>query len=165
MASETSHVLGVYETVLYASDVAVASTFYSEVLGLRPLEAPDEFSAVFRLDDGGVLLIFDPERASAPGRAVPGHGATGPGHVAFAVGVGGLDAFAVQLRRRRVEIEREIAWHEGGRSLYVRDPAGNSVELIEGEAWPDGSSRRAQAAPASTRDAPPIASESPDMPT
>jgi hypothetical protein len=49
---------------------------------------------------------------------------------------GGLDALAAELRRRGVEIEREIAWDEGGRSLYVRDPDGNSVELIEGEAWP-----------------------------
>jgi catechol 2,3-dioxygenase-like lactoylglutathione lyase family enzyme len=125
----------VYETVLYASDVAAAARFYSEVLKLRPLEE-HELSAAFRLDDGGVLLIFDPVRASAPGRPVPSHGATGPGHVAFAVGAGSLQAFAAELRSRGVEIEREIAWDEGGRSLYVRDPGGNSVELIEGEAWP-----------------------------
>jgi catechol 2,3-dioxygenase-like lactoylglutathione lyase family enzyme len=134
--SSDPHLVGVYETVLYASDVAAAARFYSVVLKLRPLEEPDELSAVFRLDDGGVLLLFDPVRASAPGRPVPSHGATGPGHVAFAVDAGGLDALAAELRRRGVEIEREIAWDEGGRSLYVRDPGGNSVELIEGEAWP-----------------------------
>jgi catechol 2,3-dioxygenase-like lactoylglutathione lyase family enzyme len=60
----------------------------------------------------------------------------GPGHVAFAVEAGGLEAFVAELRRRGVEIEREIPWDEGGRSVYVRDPHGNSVELIEGEAWP-----------------------------
>ena len=136
MASSGPRLVGVYETVLYASDAAAAASFYSEVLGLPLLEEPDELSAVFRLDDGGVLLFFDPERASAPGRPVPSHGATGPGHVAFTVEAGGLDAFAVELRQRGVEIEREITWDEGGRSLYVRDPAGNSVELIEGEAWP-----------------------------
>ena len=73
---------------------------------------------------------------SAPGRPVPSHGATGPGHVALAVETGAIDAFAWELRREGVEIEREITWDEGGRSLYVRDPAGNSVKLIEGEAWP-----------------------------
>jgi catechol 2,3-dioxygenase-like lactoylglutathione lyase family enzyme len=40
------------------------------------------------------------------------------------------------LCARGIEIEREVGWDEGGRSIYFRDPAGNSVELIEGEAWP-----------------------------
>jgi catechol 2,3-dioxygenase-like lactoylglutathione lyase family enzyme len=136
LTSSDPQPVGVYETVLYASDVAAAARFYSETLRLRLLEEPDELGAVFRLDDGGVLLIFDPVRASAPGRPVPSHGASGPGHVAFSVEAGGLDAFAVALRQRGVEIEREITWDEGGRSLYMRDPAGNSVEIIEGEAWP-----------------------------
>lgn len=131
-------IVGVYETVLYASDVAVAASFYSDVLGLRPLEDFDELGAVFRLPDGGLLLLFDPSRASAPGRKVPAHGARGSGHVAFSVERDGLDVFAAELRRRGLEIEREIAWDEGGRSLYLRDPAGNSVELVEGEAWPPG---------------------------
>ena len=135
MASANPRLVGVYETVLYASDVAAAVAFYSGVLGLRPVEEPDELSVAFRLE-GGVLLLFDPERASAPGRPVPSHGATGPGHVAFAVEPGGLGVFDAELRRRGIEIEHEIEWDEGGRSLYVRDPAGNSVELIEGEAWP-----------------------------
>lgn len=136
MSSSDPRLIGVYETVLYAADVAAAASFYSQVLRLRLLEEPDELGAVFRLDDGGVLLLFDPGRASAPGRRVPSHGARGAGHVAFTVEAGGLEEFAVELRRRGVEIEREITWDEGGRSLYVRDPAGNSVELIDGEAWP-----------------------------
>jgi catechol 2,3-dioxygenase-like lactoylglutathione lyase family enzyme len=129
-------VAGVYETVLYAPDVVATARFYAELLGLRALEAADGLGAVFRLDDGGVLLVFDPDRASAPGRYVPAHGATGPGHVAFSVAPGTLEACAGRLRGAGVELEREISWEQGGRSVYVRDPAGNSVELIEGEAWP-----------------------------
>jgi hypothetical protein len=34
-----------------------------------------------------------------------------------------------------VEIEREVDWDEGGTSLYVRDPAGNSVELAPPTIW------------------------------
>ena len=135
MASERA-VTRVYETVLYARDVPATAAFYADALGLRLLEEPDELAAAFRLDDGGVLLIFHPGRASAPGRPVPSHGATGPGHVALAVLTGTLDALGRALRERGLEIEREIAWDAGGRSTYVRDPAGNSVELIEGEAWP-----------------------------
>jgi catechol 2,3-dioxygenase-like lactoylglutathione lyase family enzyme len=126
----------VYETVLYATDVAATARFYADVLGLRLVDGPDELAAAFRLDDNGVLLIFDPERASVPGRPVPSHGATGAGHVAFSVGEGELDAAVAELRERGIEIEREVEWPQGGRSIYVRDPAGNSVELVEGELWP-----------------------------
>lgn len=131
--------VSVYETVLYASDVPATARFYAEVLGLHAVQDADELSAAFRLSDGGMLLLFDPARSSIPGRPVPSHGATGPGHVAFAVRAGDLEAFTSELRRRGVEIERETTWDEGGRSVYVRDPAGNSVELIEGEAWPPSS--------------------------
>jgi catechol 2,3-dioxygenase-like lactoylglutathione lyase family enzyme len=123
----------VYETVLYADDVAQAAHFYESVLGLRLVAGPDELMAALRLEDGGVLLIFDPRRASRPGRAVP-HGAAGAGHVAFSVAE--LDGAAAELRERGIELERQAEWPQGGRSVYFRDPAGNSVELVEGEVWP-----------------------------
>ena len=56
--------------------------------------------------------------------------------MAFTVEPGRLDAIAVALGREGVAIEQRVTWGEGGRSVYLRDPAGNSVELIEGEAWP-----------------------------
>jgi catechol 2,3-dioxygenase-like lactoylglutathione lyase family enzyme len=152
---DSSHprLLGVYETVLYAPDIAAAAEFYAETLGLTLLEEPNDCRAAFRLEDGAVLLIFDPDCVSVPGRPVPSHGATGPGHVAFAVEPGGLGRFEIELRRRGVDIEHELAWDEGGRSLYLRDPAGNSVELVEGEAWPGRSYRPgdASARPAPAR--------------
>jgi catechol 2,3-dioxygenase-like lactoylglutathione lyase family enzyme len=126
----------VYETVLYAGDVRSTARWYADVLGLRQIEPPDELSAAFRLPDGGVLLVFDPTRSSVPGRPVPSHGAAGPGHVAFSVEPGSLGTWAERLRRRGVEVEKEIDWGEGGRSIYVRDPAGNSIELVDGDIWP-----------------------------
>ncbi|MEA2274133.1 MAG: hypothetical protein QOI98_2841 [Solirubrobacteraceae bacterium] len=135
MSAPEEAISRVYETVLYASDVRATATFYADVLGLRVLEEADELAAVFRLPDGGVLLLFDPDRASQPGRRVPSHGTRGEGHVALSVAEGALDALAARLRDGDVEIERDITWPLGGRSLYVRDPARNSVELIEGEAW------------------------------
>ncbi|MDQ2982729.1 MAG: VOC family protein [Actinomycetota bacterium] len=126
----------VYETVLYASDVAEATSFYADTLGLRLLEEPDELGSSFRLGGGGVLLLFKPELSSAAGRRVPSHGATGAGHVAFSLEPGAYDQALAELRERQVEIETEIAWEQGGRSIYFRDPAGNSVELVEGDLWP-----------------------------
>jgi len=128
--------LRVYETVLYAPDAADAAAFYRDVLQLKPIAPPDDFSAGFRLGDG-VLLIFEPARTSLPGRYVPSHGTTGEGHVAFKVEPGSLERWAGDLKIRSVEIEREVEWPRGGRSLYFRDPAGNSVELVDGEIWGD----------------------------
>lgn len=124
---------GIYETVLYADDVDVLVRFYTDVLALRAIEPPDQHSAAFRMPDGNLLLIFDPARSAAAGRFVPAHGTSGQGHLAFRVD--GLDQLANDLRHKHVEIEREIQWPKGGRSVYFRDPAGNSVEFVEGEIW------------------------------
>ncbi|WP_227254645.1 VOC family protein [Frigoriglobus tundricola] len=34
-----------------------------------------------------------------------------------------------------IAIEKEVTWPRGGRSLYIRDPASNSVELVTPGAW------------------------------
>jgi catechol 2,3-dioxygenase-like lactoylglutathione lyase family enzyme len=127
----------VYETTVYAHDVDATTVFYADILGLRPFEHYPGFAAVFKLEDGGVFLIFEPKKASAPGRTLPAHGAEGAGHVAFSVTPGSLDAFVAELAERGIEIEVDETWETGGRSVYVRDPAGNSVEFVDGEAWPD----------------------------
>ena len=120
----------VYETVVYGGELETLRAFYREVLGLREVE-----DGVFRLDDGGVLLLFDPAESSRPGRVVPSHGPTGAVHVAFAVD--SLEGWPERLANHGVALEQDKEWTRGGaRSLYVRDPAGNSVELVEGDLWP-----------------------------
>ena len=126
----------VYETVVYGDDLGAMAGFYADVLGLRLVDA-DELVLAFRLDGGALLLVFDPAVSSAAGRRVPSHGAPGAGHVAFAVEPGELDWWKDRFRDAGVPIEQEIEWGgDRGRSLYVRDPAGNSVELVDGDMWP-----------------------------
>jgi catechol 2,3-dioxygenase-like lactoylglutathione lyase family enzyme len=129
-------IAGLYETVLYGEDVAALAAFYADVLGIRVVQGPSELSAALRLEDGGMLLLFDPRLAGRPGRPVPSHGASGPGHVAFRVPPGELGRWRTALSEGGVEVEQEVEWANGGTSLYVRDPAGNSVELTEDELWP-----------------------------
>jgi catechol 2,3-dioxygenase-like lactoylglutathione lyase family enzyme len=141
MTASAARPHGVYETVLYASDVDATAAFYRDVLGLSLFEHYPGFAAVFRLDDGAIFLLFEPGRSSAPGRSLPNHGSFGAGHVAFAVGAGAFEDLLKSLQDHEVEIEVDETWDWGGHSVYFRDPAGNSVELVEGEAFPQVSRR------------------------
>jgi catechol 2,3-dioxygenase-like lactoylglutathione lyase family enzyme len=126
----------VLETCLYAEDVERTGRFYEEVLGLHVLARGAGRHVFFRVGRG-MLLLFQPER-TAESSEVPAHGATGPGHVAFAVARDELESWRARLRSAGIEIEREIAWPRGGHSIYLRDPAGNSVELATADIWPLG---------------------------
>lgn len=125
----------VYETVLYARDLPAAASFYRDVLGLALIDGPDEIGAAFRLTSGAMLLLFDPRRSSLPGRPAPSHGTDGQGHVAFQVDRSQLESWRAHLKGLGIEIEKDSSSQDGFEHLYIRDPAGNSVELVEGELW------------------------------
>jgi len=127
---------GIFETVLYAKDLDAAEAFYRTVFGLEVL-GRGAVAVVFRCG-AGVLLVFNPEVTRRPGRGVPSHGAEGAGHVAFSMPDEELDSWRAHLNAQGVPIEMEVSWPEGGRSLYVRDPAGNSVELAPPTLWGGG---------------------------
>ncbi|MGD8633355.1 MAG: VOC family protein [Anaerolineales bacterium] len=123
----------IYETVLYAGDLHSAEEFYRVVLGLDVVRQ-SELLVAFQCGEG-VLLIFNPDHSGAPGRDIPSHGATGPGHLAFAVDEDDFNAWKHHLETHDVEIEAELKWESGGRSVYFRDPAGNSLELAVPTIW------------------------------
>ncbi len=127
----------VYETIIYARDVPAVTAFYRDVLGLALVDGLDEIGAGFRLASGAMLLIFDPRKSSAPGRPAPSHGADGAGHIAFQVDASQLRSWHDHFRELGIEIEQERSTENRRRQIYVRDPAGNSVELVEGELWPE----------------------------
>lgn len=123
----------IFETVIYADDLAAAERFYSEVLGLE-IVSRFGIALAFRCA-GGVLLIFEPDKAALPNRGVPSHGTHGAGHLAFAATAGELDGWRAQLEAHGVAIEMEVNWEQGGTSIYFRDPAGNSIELAPPTLW------------------------------
>lgn len=123
----------VLETVLYARDLDAAEGFYAGILGLEVTARRPGLFVFFRIGEA-MLLVFDPE-AAARSRDVPSHGALGPGHVCFAVPEGELDAWRSRLEAAGVAVEHVQHWPRGGRSFYVRDPAGNSVEFATPRIW------------------------------
>src|SRR5205809_5889024 len=93
----------IFETVLYAEDLAAAERFYHEALGLELIERGN-LAAVFRCC-GGVLLIFDPRKSAAPGRDVPAHGTSAAGPVASPAIPEELEAWRSQLSSAGISIE------------------------------------------------------------
>jgi len=128
----------ILEAALYADDLDVAERFYGEVLGLERIVRVADRHVFYRVG-GGVLLIFNPsETCKPPGNPampVPPHGAQGPGHFCFAVEGTALDDWCARLDAAGVEIEADFHWPNGARSIYFRDPAGNSLEMAEPRLW------------------------------
>jgi len=129
-----AQVRGVLETCLYAEELEATADFYEQVLGLTPFTRVPGRHVFFRCGTG-VFLLFDPRRTSETGGEVPPHGARGPGHVACGVRAAELPLWKDRLAAAGVEVEAEVTWPSGGTSLYLRDPAGNSVELTTPLIW------------------------------
>ena len=126
------------EAALYAADLDAAQHFYQDILGLKPIQRVDNRHVFFRAG-AGVLLVFNPAETAKPPTnprlPVPPHGAHGPGHVCFAMTRDQIAAMRARLLAAGVEVDTEFDWPHGPRSLYVRDPAGNSVEFAEPPLW------------------------------
>lgn len=124
----------IFETCLYASDVTNVAEFYEHVFGLEIVARFGTRGIALRCG-ANALLIFDPAETRLDTGVVPTHGTTGAGHVAFLASDDELPSWRARLAECAVTVEREVRWPEGGSSLYVRDPAGNSVELAPPTLW------------------------------
>ncbi|MFD1881465.1 VOC family protein [Paracoccus pacificus] len=139
MATEPPPIIGTLETALYAADLAAAEKFWGETIGLRMIARVDGRHVFFRCG-AQVLLIFNPavtEQPPTPDSAlpVPAHGARGPGHFCMSAARADIDGWRAYLTENAVEIEADIIWPNGARSIYFRDPAGNSIEIAEAALW------------------------------
>jgi len=126
--------VAVVETSLYADDLLAMKAFYATVLGL-PVVAEDLPRHVFlRVGEANMLLLFNPVE-TMKGDQFPDHGTRGAGHVALGIPLADLQSWRERLQQHGVAIELEHTWPLGGKSLYFRDPAGNSLELITPGVW------------------------------
>jgi catechol 2,3-dioxygenase-like lactoylglutathione lyase family enzyme len=133
---------GILETVLSASDLDAAEAFYTGVLGFQLHSKVAGRHIFFRCGEQ-MLLIFNPAETikgpSAGALPVPPHGApeaSGAGHVCFRATAPEITRWRTHLQQAGVAIEADFIWPaSGGRSIYFRDPAGNSLEFAEPKIW------------------------------
>ena len=128
----------VLEASLYVTDLDAAEIFYASVLGLT-LHSRLEGRHVFFRCGSQMVLLFNPEATTDPDPAPRGlgaHGAHGPGHLAFGVEAREIDIWRAHLESHGIEIEQEVEWGGSrGRSIYFRDPDGNSLEFATAALW------------------------------
>jgi catechol 2,3-dioxygenase-like lactoylglutathione lyase family enzyme len=129
----------ILESALYVDDLDKAEEFYGEVLGLKRIAKVDGRHVFFRCGDG-VLLLFNADATEIPPPAdarlpIPPHGTRGPGHLCFRASGEEIEAWRRGLEKKGVAIEADFEWPNGGRSIYFRDPGGNSLEFAEAKIW------------------------------
>lgn len=133
----------ILEAALYVPDLVAAEAFYGGLLGLPVIGRVPGRHVFFRVG-AAVLLVFDPaatERPPSGPLPVPPHGARGAGHLCFAASRAEIAGWKRRLTAAGIAIEAEFDWPNGARSLYLRDPAGNSLEFAEPWLWDDAAVR------------------------
>ncbi|CAM5771657.1 VOC family protein [Mesorhizobium amorphae] len=129
----------ILESALYVTDLEAAEAFYADIVGLERIGKVAGRHVFFRCGQG-VLLLFNAEATRHPPTPdarlpVPPHGTAGQGHLCFSANAEELDRWKVHLTAHGVVIEAEFEWPQGGRSIYLRDPSGNSLEFAEPKIW------------------------------
>ena len=124
----------IVETAIYVDDLRAVETFYGTILGLSVIGIEPGRHVFFRVGEANVLLAFLAV-ATLKGDKLPAHGCSGPGHFALGIEADELETWRQHLREQGIVMETEVDWPRGGKSLYFRDPSGNSVELVTPGVW------------------------------
>jgi catechol 2,3-dioxygenase-like lactoylglutathione lyase family enzyme len=115
--------------VLEVADLAMSTRFYEEVIGLRIVQrwGADRPAVWFDMGDTAALGLWSKE--AAIGAIANGRGGA---HVHFALRIphGTVDIVQARLEGLGYDILR-IEFEDGNCSLYLDDPDGNCLELMD----------------------------------
>ncbi len=121
--------LGLHEMVLEVADLEASTRFYEEVIGLGIVQRWGENRPAVWFDLGDTAALGLWTARAAIGALANGRGGA---HVHFALRIpeGSIDAV-----RQRLETFGHVVFRfdfdDGNRSVYIDDPDGNCLELME----------------------------------
>lgn len=127
----------VLEIALYVNNLEEAEKFYVGILGLEVIKRSTSIPArdLFLRCGDIMVLLFDPTQTKIDKGIVPTHGSIGQGHMAFGIAEADFYAWEKHLTENGIAIEKKAVWDKGTRSIYFRDPSGNSLECITENHW------------------------------
>ena len=122
---------GIHEMVLEVADLDAATRFYRDIIGLEVVQRweGDREAVWFDMGDTAALGLWTRETGGAKAIA----NGRGGAHVHFALRIphGSIDAMRAHLEANSVPIVERVDFGDGNRSLYVDDPDGNCLELMD----------------------------------
>lgn len=132
MNIERTPIRGLGEIALRVKDLDTMQRFYADVVGLELLRRFDD-SVFFRIADGyaghtQILALFD--RSSRPGYSGVQSEKSTIDHIAFEIHLADFEKEKARLEGRGIPVKTaEHTWVHW-RSIYIKDPEGNSVEWV-----------------------------------
>ena len=132
MGLRRSAVRSLGEIALRVNDLDGMQRFYGEIIGLELLRRFPT-AVFFKIAQGygghtQILALFDRSQSS-PGLQVSADRST-IDHIAFAIARGDFEAEKARLEQHGLVVDTEEHAWVYWRSLYVKDPEGNTVELV-----------------------------------
>ena len=131
---------GIGETAVHVADLERSLEFYQGLFRFKKIAGDDRFAAL-RVTPDQVFLLFKSnatlEPVHTPGGIIPPHNSEGQLHFGFTIPAAEWSAWHQHLGHHKIEIESEVNWAPGVRSLYFRDPDGHLVELATPGLWGD----------------------------
>ncbi len=129
LRSEAVRPVGLHELVIEVADLDASTRFYEEVIGLLIVQRWGEDRPAVWFDMGDTTALGLWTAKAAIGALANGRGGA---HVHFALRIphGTIDAVQQRLERLGFDVLR-IEFDDGNRSVYVDDPDGNCLELMD----------------------------------
>ncbi|MGC4189837.1 MAG: VOC family protein [Thermomicrobiales bacterium] len=122
---------GLHEVVLEVADLAASARFYEDAIGLVKVASwrDDRLAEWFDLGDSAALGLWPVETGGA--KAIAGGRGGVHVHVALRIPHGTFATVKASIEAQGVAILDDVTFDDGNRSLYVSDPDGNCVELMD----------------------------------
>ena len=132
---------GIDHVVFLVDDMARALAFYHEVIGCQPGYSYPALGMEQVWAGSALIVLWDITHPGAAGAVPPVAGGRNVDHVCIATSPFDPAALFAHLAAHGVAVERD-AVHGGargvGRSIYIRDPFGNKLEIKGPAEYPDG---------------------------